>query len=643
MNTKFRIIMAAVLILSIGLTLFLQQTINVSAQDVIVTIDGPEGPINQATFTLTITFNGDVEGFTEEDIVILPEGETDNFTVINASEYEVDIINYDEGTITVDVPEDVVDGGNLAATQFSIVYDITAPTVIIESANPDPTGQDSIFFTISFDELIKDFEVAVTDFDTKIVLTNATIGPIMTDDGTQEIDLAVLAEDFGDVTIEIPADIFSDLAGNKNAETTKKITFVDQPWVAIEQAVGQLDPTPVPPILFDVTFSEAVIGFEAADVDLTGSTALGELIVQIELVPETINRYTVSVTGMTGPGVVVASIPADVVEDIEENPNLPSTSEDNEVTFEGPVPEILAIERVQTNPTKAESVNFYVTFSEAVNGVEAADFVLTTTGEITGAMIQYVVGADDQRFVSVFTGAGVGTLRLDVAADAQIFDADDFAMIDLPYTMGEVYDVRIESFADVPLGDWAWLDIEILFAEGLTDGYPTTPLTFGPEREVTRAEMAKFILQAIYGGDYEPDLAEEDKGVFADVDYENEDLWYLDWVDDLYAQGLTNGCNPTMLEYCPDDSVTRAEMAKFLLVAINEDPAYVPVLDEEDQGVFEDVDYDADLWYLDWIDALYKEEITTGCNEDPLEYCPEVPVLRKEIAAFLVRAFDLGE
>jgi hypothetical protein len=155
--------------------------------------------------------------------------------------------------------------------------------------------------------------------------------------------------------------------------------------------------------------------------------------------------------------------------------------------------------------------------------------------------------------------------------------------------------------------------------------------------------MAKFILQAIYGGDYEPELAEEDKGVFADVDYENEDLWYLDWVDDLFAQGLTNGCNPTTLEYCPDDSVTRAEMAKFLLVAINEDPAYVPELDEEDQGVFEDVDYEADLWYLDWIDALYKAEITTGCNEDPLEYCPEVPVLRKEIAAFLVRAFDLGE
>ena len=643
MNTKFRIITAAVLILSIGLTLFLQQTINVSAQDVIVTIDGPEGPTNQATFTLTIAFNGEVEGFTEEDIVILPEGETDNFIVINASEYEVDIINYDEGTVTVDVPEDVVDGGNLAAEQFSIVYDITPPTVIIESANPDPTGQDSIFFTISFDEIIKDFPTAVTEFVANLVITNGTIGPIIPDNDTQEIDLAVLAEDFGDVTIEIPADIFSDLAGNKNAETTKKITFVDQPWVVIEQAVGQLDPTPVPPILFDVTFSEAVIGFEAADVDLTGSTEPDELTVQIELVPGTIRSYTVSVRGMTEPGVVVASIPADVVEDNEGNLNLPSTSEDNEVTFEGPVPEILAIERVQTNPTKAESVNFYVTFSEPVNGVEAADFVLTTTGEITGAMIQYVVGADDQRFVSVLTGTGAGTLRLDVAADAQILDSDGFAMIDLPYMMGEVYDVRIESFADVAFGDWAWQAIEILFAEGLTDGYPTIPRTFGPEREVTRAEMAKFILQAIYGGDYEPDLAEEDQGVFEDVDYENEDLWYLDWVDDLFAQGLTNGCNPTRLEYCPDDPVTRAEMAKFLLVAINEDPAYVPVLDEEDQGVFEDVDYDADLWYLDWIDALYEAEITTGCNEDPLEYCPEVPVLRKEIAAFLVRAFDLGE
>jgi len=635
MKTRMIIIAAAVILLTLGLTIFLQQTGFVSADDITVTIAGPAGPTNVSPIPLTISFNADVTEFELGNIDVVNgtasdlDGEDDTYTV----DITPDVT---EGLVTVDIAADVVAEGNAAAETFSVYFDSVAPTVTINSTSPDPTGNPLIPITLTFSE-----EVTVLDSADIVVTNGDKVGytfslPVST--------LTIDAENFGNVIVDIAAGVVDDMAGNQNeAAETFAIEYVDQPWVTIEQATTQDDPTPVPPIVFDVIFSETIIGFETEDVDLTGTTAPGELIVEIQAVPDTLNRYTVSVSGMTGPGIVKASIPADVVEDDEGNLNLPSTSVDNEVTFEGPVPTVLTIERVQANPTKAESVNFYVTFSEVVNSVGVEDFILTTSGDIDETIIQYVVGTGDQRFVSVLTGVGAGTIRLDVAADAEIFDLDGFAMIELPFVSGEVYDVRIESFADVSVEDWAWRDIEILFAAGLTDGYPTDPVTFGPDREVTRAEMAKFILQAIHGEDYEPDLEEEDKGVFEDVDYENEDLWYLDWVDDLYAQGLTDGCNPTTLQYCPEESVTRAQMAKFLLIAINGDPEYLPELEEEDKGVFEDVDYDADLWYLDWIDALYKAEITTGCSEDPLWYCPDDPVLRKEMAAFLVRAFELGD
>ena len=74
--------------------------------------------------------------------------------------------------------------------------------------------------------------------------------------------------------------------------------------------------------------------------------------------------------------------------------------------------------------TNSRSIVFFaVTFSETVTGVSAADFNLTTTGGLSGTAVVSVTGTGSTRTVGVDTGAGSGTLRLNVVDDDSIVDA----------------------------------------------------------------------------------------------------------------------------------------------------------------------------------------------------------------------------
>ena len=84
-------------------------------------------------------------------------------------------------------------------------------------------------------------------------------------------------------------------------------------------------------------------------------------------------------------------------------------------------PAVSSILRANANPTNAASVNFMVTFSVSVTGVDTSDFALTTTG-VTGASVTGISGSGAMYTVSVGTGSGTGTIRLDVADDDSIVD-----------------------------------------------------------------------------------------------------------------------------------------------------------------------------------------------------------------------------
>ncbi len=104
-------------------------------------------------------------------------------------------------------------------------------------------------------------------------------------------------------------------------------------------------------------------------------------------------------------------------------------------------PSVASIIRASANPTSAASVDFMITFSEAVKGVAVADFDLTTTGGVTGAAVSGVSGGPTAYAVTVATGAGSGTLRLDLPATVTISDPAGNALNGLPYTDGEAYTI----------------------------------------------------------------------------------------------------------------------------------------------------------------------------------------------------------
>ena len=111
--------------------------------------------------------------------------------------------------------------------------------------------------------------------------------------------------------------------------------------VTVEQDGTQADPTNASPILFVVTFNEAVTGFTSADVDLSTSTATGTLVGAVtEIAPNNGTTYRLSVTGMTGNGNVIAQIPAGAAKLVSDGTTntAASTSSDNSVRFDNTPP-----------------------------------------------------------------------------------------------------------------------------------------------------------------------------------------------------------------------------------------------------------------------------------------------------------------
>ena len=140
-----------------------------------------------------------------------------------------------------------------------------------------------------------------------------------------------------------------------------------------------------------------------------------------EIAPNDGTTYNVAVSGMTLSGTVIASIPAGAAQDAATNTSNAATSTDNTVTFDPVVPVVTGIVRADPSPTNAASVRYTVTFSKDVSGVNPSDFTVTASG-VTGAAIIDITGGGTTWTVTVSTGTGDGTLRLDLVDDDTIVD-----------------------------------------------------------------------------------------------------------------------------------------------------------------------------------------------------------------------------
>ena len=109
--------------------------------------------------------------------------------------------------------------------------------------------------------------------------------------------------------------------------------------------------------------------------------------------------------------------------------------------------------------------------------------------------------------------------------------------------------------------------------------------------------------------------------------------WAYDYIMAIYEDGITAGCSQNPPIYCPDDSVTREQMAVFITRAMNEVPpdGYCGTT-----GPFSDVS--ADRWSCKYVKRLVELGITSGIGTGL--FGPEDTVTREQMAAFLTRALN---
>ena len=164
-------------------------------------------------------------------------------------------------------------------------------------------------------------------------------------------------------------------------------------------------------------------------------------------------------------------------------------------------------------------------------------------------------------------------------------------------------------------------DIVWLANEGITKGCnPPANDEYCPNDRVTRGQMAAFLVRFLGLTD----------GAGADLFTDDDGSLFETNIDKLATAGITRGCNPpTNDNFCPNDFVTRGQMAAFIVRALSlTDGAGDDLFTDDDGTVFENN-----------IDILATAGITRGCNPPTNDlFCPNDFVTRGQMAAFLHRA-----
>ena len=161
--------------------------------------------------------------------------------------------------------------------------------------------------------------------------------------------------------------------------------------------------------------------------------------------------------------------------------------------------------------------------------------------------------------------------------------------------------------------------VEAMRQMGIVEGAECAPGKFCPAEPLERWVMAVWLVRILDGE--EP---RSSSPRFADVD---PGQWWAPYVERLAALGVTLGCSASPARYCPDDSVTRGEMATFLTRAFG--------LPTAQPFGFTDTE---DHYHTTSIDSLAGAGITIGCATNPARYCPDHSVTRGQMATFLIRA-----
>lgn len=315
---------------------------------------------------------------------------------------------------------------NNVAGSGGVIVDTVAPTPLaIATLDPSPSTADSVRYTVTFSEAVSG--VDLTDF--SLAATGSASGTLS---GLVQIEARTFQLSISGITGT------GTLGLSLNGSGTGIVDGAGNPLLggltgqvySIDRDAPVITGVSVPPgglhpagdtLEFSVDTREAVIvnGTPRLAIDMGGRTVFADY-VSGSGGNSLVFRYTVQPGDNDGDGIQVLGLTANggSLTDAAGNAlnlDLNNVGDSRGVLVDTRAPGGVAVVRQDASPTRADTVNFLVTFDENVNGVDVGDFSLVSSNSARGTVLS-VTQLDGQTYrVTVGNVGGQGSLGLAVA------------------------------------------------------------------------------------------------------------------------------------------------------------------------------------------------------------------------------------
>ena len=599
-SDEFSITSATVLTFTVG-NWNLAQTVTVQATDDDV-VDG------QQTGVVTNTPAGGGYGsVTPVDVTVtVNDDDTKGITIVESSgtsvteggatdSYTVELDSEPMGTVTVTIGSTT---GEASVGDTTLTFDAgnwDSPQVVTVTATDDDVddGQTSEVFTHSASGADyagvtgANVTATVNDDDTRGITVAESSGTTVSEDGTTDTYTVVLdSEPTGTVTVAV-----APTTGEATVSPTS-LTFTSGDWSTAQTVTV----TAVDDARVDGDTSE-VITHSASGGDYAGITGAS-----VTATVEDDDVAGVTITETDGSTLVVEG-------GLSDTYDVVLTAEPTgSVTVTATADAQIAVTPPSVTFTPGD---WSVAQTVTVNGVEDN----TNEADPHDGLVTHSSASTD----TAFDGLSIAGVTVDVVdADALLVSVDG-PTIGAPGEVSTFTATVVSGGAGTITYEWVVTTGGLVVDTGTTATFEFTPDS-GGLHEV-----------AVIVGDMNGDnpAVELELKVLGDIEgsvFVADIVW-------LAEEGITLGCNPPANDlFCPNDNVTRGQMAAFLV-------RFLGLTDDGGGNMF--VDDDGSI-FEDAIAKLAAAEITLGCNP-PLNdrFCPNDPVTRGQMAAFIRRANNI--
>ena len=459
-----------------------------------MTISQPSGT-QGAAFDVDVTFNEAVTDFMAGDISLTGVNASASIGTPTGNVYPVTITPTSDGTLTISIAADVVkdavdtDDGNVASNEVTVTVDVQPPRVTEIMAPTTRMNGDAFDVTITFSE-------DVTGFDpSDLTLMNADAPGSWSSESTATTYTAAITPTItdgneGTVTIQVPADVAQDGAGNDNTASITKSVAVDRERPTVVSITvpsgpqnGDFDVT--------ITFSEPVNNFEPSELTVTAGTGAnapsswssgsnGDM-----TYTGTINTSGVS-SSADSVDVTISVLRNRAVDAAGNGNSASSSSVDETVTVDkkNPTPTIDAV-----SGTKSRAFPITINFDENVSSFDSMSdiSVSTQSGNATGTASS-INQVNAGEYTATITPMGMGTLRILVSAGAAEDDAGNTSVASANV------DVSVDTAGPTPTITAPMntqngpFDVTIDFGESVT-GFTKSEITLGGTANYTTGSL----------------------------------------------------------------------------------------------------------------------------------------------------------